>query len=204
MYKLVELTQGSDQWHAWRKGGIGSSDAPIIMGVSPYKDKTRENLLASKLSGESDTGWKYVFERGHEFESKERAYMNLMGSPESGFQPVCGERLENPFQRASLDGFNAQDKIGLEIKYVGIKDMVEEVPIHHQWQLIHEMLVFDLDSILYVRGSDNKKLLDSPLPESFEKHGVYVVQKQIVKLDTLMRDELNGAEISFLREWGKI
>ena len=31
------MEQKSEEWLDWRKKGIGSSDAPIIMGVSPWK-----------------------------------------------------------------------------------------------------------------------------------------------------------------------
>ena len=31
-YLIDDLEQGSSEWHDWRKGVIGASDAPKIMG----------------------------------------------------------------------------------------------------------------------------------------------------------------------------
>jgi len=34
--KVVDLEQGTPQWLAWRRAGIGASEAPVIMGLSPW------------------------------------------------------------------------------------------------------------------------------------------------------------------------
>lgn len=34
---LVELSQGTPEWHEWRKNGIGGSDATVVEGISPYR-----------------------------------------------------------------------------------------------------------------------------------------------------------------------
>ncbi len=49
--KLLKYTQGSPEWLAMRRNCIGASDAPIIMGVSPYR--TREQLMHDKVYGTS-------------------------------------------------------------------------------------------------------------------------------------------------------
>ena len=36
-FLLVNLEQGTDDWHAWRRQGIGASDAPTIMVENPWK-----------------------------------------------------------------------------------------------------------------------------------------------------------------------
>lgn len=35
---FIELDQRTDEWLMWRSQGIGASDAPVIMGVSPWSD----------------------------------------------------------------------------------------------------------------------------------------------------------------------
>ena len=34
--RLINLEQGTYEWLEWRMGGLGASDAPVVMGVSPY------------------------------------------------------------------------------------------------------------------------------------------------------------------------
>ena len=46
-YLIDDLEQGSREWHAWRKGVIGASDAPKIMGENPWG--SRSSLLDEKL-----------------------------------------------------------------------------------------------------------------------------------------------------------
>jgi len=36
MPRLENLRQNSTDWHDWRRGGLGSSDAPVVMGNSPW------------------------------------------------------------------------------------------------------------------------------------------------------------------------
>ena len=49
------MEQEGFEWHKWRMGGIGSSDAPVVMGVSPYK--TIEQLYLEKTGqGEEPEG----------------------------------------------------------------------------------------------------------------------------------------------------
>ena len=43
-----DLIQGSDTWHAYRNAHDNASDAPAMMGCSPYK--SREQLLAERAA----------------------------------------------------------------------------------------------------------------------------------------------------------
>jgi len=37
MYDVINVTIGSDEWHAWRRQGVTATDAAVITGMSPYK-----------------------------------------------------------------------------------------------------------------------------------------------------------------------
>ncbi|MDF5232827.1 YqaJ viral recombinase family protein, partial [Vibrio parahaemolyticus] len=39
--KIVNLSQRSEQWLEWRKGGITATDACILLNRSPYKTEWR-------------------------------------------------------------------------------------------------------------------------------------------------------------------
>jgi putative phage-type endonuclease len=107
-------------WHKWRLQGLGSSDAPVIMGVSPYK--TRFELWKEKIglvdADQSNGNW--ATRRGHELEPKARANYELtygLDMPATLF-----EHKDFPFLRASLDGYNDEKRILLEIKCPGKDD----------------------------------------------------------------------------------
>ncbi|MDS9991008.1 YqaJ viral recombinase family protein, partial [Xylella fastidiosa] len=36
---IIELTQGTPQWHTHRAKYLNASDAPAMMGCSPYKSR---------------------------------------------------------------------------------------------------------------------------------------------------------------------
>lgn len=117
--KLVNLDQGSADWLQWRMGGIGGSDAGIIMGVSPYM--TREALLKQKavrrfgVERKTDTGKTEAMKRGIEKEPIVRdEYCRRTGRQ---LDPQCGIHDRYPWMRASFDGLLLPDfSLVLEIK----------------------------------------------------------------------------------------
>jgi hypothetical protein len=40
----LDFEQSTEEWLSWRRGGIGASDAPVVMGLSPWQ-KEGELLL---------------------------------------------------------------------------------------------------------------------------------------------------------------
>ena len=36
-FKVIDLDQDGEAWHAWRATGLGGSDAPTILGQNPWK-----------------------------------------------------------------------------------------------------------------------------------------------------------------------
>ncbi len=55
-FVVVELEQGTKAWHAWRRSGIGASEAPTIMGENPFE--TCEELLEKKQGAIREEGVK--------------------------------------------------------------------------------------------------------------------------------------------------
>ena len=46
MPRIERLHQNTPEWHQWRRQGIGASDAPVIMGETPFK--TPKNALVDE------------------------------------------------------------------------------------------------------------------------------------------------------------
>lgn len=130
-----------EEWLKWRKEGIGSSDAPVIMGVSPWKTPLQ---LWEEKTGKSESDEKnWATDRGNELEASARAHYELAHGIEC--PPKLFIHKEHPFLRASLDGYNSQDEIVLEIKCPGKEDHEKAlkglVPEKYYPQLQHQLLV---------------------------------------------------------------
>lgn len=160
------MIQNTQEWHEWRKKGLGASEAPIVMGVSPYT--TRYQLWQEKISPEIDRSEKesFITRFGHEFEIKAQARLEL----ETGIEveTACVEHYLHPWLRASLDACSFEDRIFGEIKYMGQKnlELVRETKaplIHHFPQIQHQFMVTGFKKAYYVVYSldaDRKNILD--------------------------------------------
>ena len=110
--KLHQLIQGSADWHAHRATHFNASDAPAMMGCSPYK--TRSQLLHEMHTGlvpEVDAATQRRFDDGHRFEALARTLAEAIIEDE--LYPVVGSRDE---YSASFDGLTMDRKIGFEHK----------------------------------------------------------------------------------------
>ena len=71
--KVHDLAQGSQAWLAYRATHFNASDAPAMMGCSPYK--TRAQLMRELHTGvpaEVDVGTQMRFNNGHRAEALAR------------------------------------------------------------------------------------------------------------------------------------
>ena len=110
-FTIVPLEQGTAAWLAWRREGIGASDAPAIMGENPWK--TPNQLLAEKL-GLSKASDSPAMKRGSDLEPEaRRQYEKTFGV---SVKPGCLESIKHDWLRASVDGLSHDLKIVVEIK----------------------------------------------------------------------------------------
>lgn len=130
-------SQGSEDWLTWRRQGIGSSDAPVLMGVSPWQ--TLYGLYMDKVEGVNSFTGNWVTERGKRLEGFARdQYETLRGIKAP---PKTISDNEYPWMRASLDGFCEKTQRLVEIKCpIGKDRHATEVPEKYwpqvQWQLM--------------------------------------------------------------------
>lgn len=157
------MEQNTEAWHAWRAKGIGASESPIIMGISPYL--TPLQLWQQKLGVKKFDQSNPATQLGQYFEKEALDIFNK--EMKSECFPALKEHPEFNFIRASLDGEDSPSRIAVEIKYVG-KRKFEEVtklkPIeHHYPQLQHQMLVTGYQKMhymSYILNEDKSKIQD--------------------------------------------
>jgi putative phage-type endonuclease len=139
-YTIVSLKQGSARWLAWRRDGIGASDAPAIMGENPWK--TPDEILEDKL-GLSKPAYNAAMERGSAMEPKARQlYVKEHGVH---VKPMCLQSTAHEWLRASVDGLSQADERVVEIK-CGVSvyrhtDLKKSPPRYYYGQLQHILAV---------------------------------------------------------------
>lgn len=107
-----EFEQSSPEWHAHRATHFNASDAPAMLGCSPYK--TRTELLHELHTGQAqavDAATQRRFDDGHRFEALARPIAaEIMGED---LYPVVGSEGE---LSASFDGLNMAETRAAEHK----------------------------------------------------------------------------------------
>jgi putative phage-type endonuclease len=126
------MQQNSAEWHQWRGKGLGSSDAPIVMGKSKWATRYELWLQKTGLAIKKEFS-NYATSRGHNLEAIARKHWELetgLKAPATNFT-----HAEYDYLRASLDGYNAQNNLILEIKCPGKADhdtaKQMRVPLHY-------------------------------------------------------------------------
>jgi putative phage-type endonuclease len=148
-YEIIPLIERTNAWWEWRQGGVGSSDAPSILGEK--QAKSVERLLLEKQQPPKESGRSFVRERGVALERMARSqYCLAIGVT---VEPTCVQSLARPWQRASLDGLSANGERVVEIK-CGLATYQAAAakgrpPRRHYAQLQHILAVTGLPVIDY-------------------------------------------------------
>ncbi|ODN41373.1 YqaJ viral recombinase family nuclease [Piscirickettsia litoralis] len=133
--KVVDLIQGSDQWHAWRKLGVSASDAAVFMNTSPYKTPWRLWAEKTQRVEPPDLSDNFFVKRGHALEPAARAKMEAL--LDDLLIPLCAESSEHSVIRASFDGLSSQG-FPVELKVPSPKtwqDVIEQKEHSKAYQL---------------------------------------------------------------------
>ena len=157
----MQLKQNTPEWLEFRKSHIGASDAPVIMGVSPYK--TPMQLYEDKLGLSAKQVMTVAMQRGHDLEPEALKAFEC----ETGIlmMPRIVVSKKIPYMMASVDGMSLDDSAIVEIKCPGAADHITamdgRVPDHYYPQLQHQMFVCDLDEAYYFSyRPDSHKLIE--------------------------------------------
>lgn len=164
--KTHDLIQGSPEWLAYRAQHFNASDAPAMMGCSPYK--TRAQLLAEMHAGIAaavDIGTQKRFDNGHRAEALARPLAEEFIGAE--LYPVTGS--SGPLS-ASFDGLTLDESEGFEHKALnaalraafGEMARIEALhdasrcrllPIYHRVQMEQQLHVSGAERILFMASA---------------------------------------------------
>lgn len=176
--KTLNLVQGTPDWHAHRAQHFNASDAPAMLGISPYK--TRAELLREYATGvraEVDAATQRRFDDGHRFEELARPIAEQIIGEE--LYP-CSGVLENTKLSASFDGLTLLEDTGFEHKTLNnsLRELVwledaSHLPEMYCAQMEHQMLVSGADRVLFMASQwDGETLIE-------ERHCWYASDKDL-------------------------
>lgn len=137
---VLDLVQGTPEWVAARRDGIGASDLAVIAGESPYKSPL--DLWAEKrglVEPVIDAEQAELFEIGHLMEPTLLAIYERRTGRRPERAPNALAHPEIPWARASLDAIAPVERI-VEAKWTNstrwpADGIPEDVRIQCQWQM---------------------------------------------------------------------
>ena len=161
--KIIDHPQGSVGWLAHRANHFNASDAPAMLGVSPYK--TRAQLLREMHTGVSvdiDIATQKRFDNGHRAEALARPIAEQIIGED--LYPVVGSegRLS-----ASFDGLTMDETQGFEHKALNaeLRAVFRQIdalgpcddaapgqllPIYHRAQMEQQLMISGAERVLFM------------------------------------------------------
>lgn len=164
--KIINLQQGSESWLAHRRTVRNASDAPAMMGASPYV--TRSALVkryATGIEPEIDAATQARFDRGHEVEPALRAYAE--GFIGEDLYPVTATS-DDGYLGASFDGVTLSEDVILEAKQSNQQKRIDvecgDIPAADYWQIVQQFAVNEnASSCIYLVGDGTEDGTARPL-----------------------------------------
>lgn len=158
--KILNLVQGSPEWHAARATRMTASEAPAMMSAT--KKMSRNELLKAKSLGTekevSEYVQKFLFDKGHEMEASARPLVEEIVGEE--LFPTTGETEDGEYL-ASFDGMTMLGDILFEHKMwnEALAEAVRKgkLPAEYYWQLEHQLMVADeAEKVIFVVSDGTK------------------------------------------------
>lgn len=150
--------QDTPEWEQFRLQKIGASDAPIIMGVSPWK--TRFQLWLEKTERATNKPNQSML-RGKVLEDTARkAFEEKTGLV---VFPRVVQSIDHEWMIASLDGIDMDETVVVEIKCAGEVDHAlakqGKIPEKYYPQLQHQLSVTKLEKCFYYSFDGNEGVI---------------------------------------------
>ncbi|CAD7379527.1 YqaJ viral recombinase family protein [Xanthomonas arboricola] len=157
--KTINLIQGTPEWHAHRATHLNASDAPAMLGCSPYK--TRAQLVREVATGigeEHDDATLQRFADGHRYEALARPIAEQIIGED--LYPCVG--TEGKYS-ASFDGLTLLEETAFEHKSLNndLRACMRDegngwgLPKHYQVQMEQQLLVSGAARVLFMASKWN-------------------------------------------------
>lgn len=164
--EIISVTQGTPEWEAHRAQHYNASDAPAMLGVSPYK--TRAQLVrehATGVTAEIDETTQRRFDDGHRFEALARPLAEKLIGEE--LFPCVGV-LKGTKYSASFDGLTMLFDTAFEHKSLNdaIRNAIDDgigngvcLPEYLRVQMEQQCMVSGAERVLFMASKWNGETL---------------------------------------------
>lgn len=144
------LVQGSPEWKAYRANHFNASDAPAMLGLSPYKTRTQLlNEMKSGIPQDIDAATQRRFDDGHRYEALARPLAEeIIGQD---LYPVTGS---NGKLSASFDGLTMDETICFEHKTLNDEirtaTCAADLGAHLHVQMEQQLMIANAEKCLFM------------------------------------------------------
>jgi len=156
--KIIDVVQGTRDWHLFRKNHVGASDAPVILGINPWR--TKKQLWEEKVLGwDQETNLNMIRGQMMEKEALNR-YQILKGLEMSPL--VVEQGTIYPYISASFDGITIDRKTVVEIKCGKSSHRLAQlgkIPPYYIAQMQQQMFVAGIDQVDYFSFDGKEEIL---------------------------------------------
>lgn len=170
--QVLNLKQGSPEWHAHRRQHFNASDAPAMMGCSPHETRTQLiHRLATGIAAEVDAITQRRFDDGHRFEELARPLAeDIIGED---LEPVVGTegKYSASFDGLTLAGDTAFEHKSLnsQLKAALMADAgTDALPKAYRVQMEQQLMVSGAERVLFMASKWNGDTLVEELHDWYE------------------------------------
>src|SRR5579872_4527718 len=144
---ILELTQGSPEWHEFRRNSLGATTASVLAGKNPWKNAydLYVEMAEGKIGFSNDS-----MRKGIELEEDARGWCEI--ELECPLFPVTMRHKTISFMHASFDGLSMDETVAVEIKCSEkcYKDAMRGIiPEYYKYQMYQQMLIGNLSFMYY-------------------------------------------------------
>lgn len=166
----IIIKQNTPEWLEQRKTIIGASEVSAIMGVSPYSTAYQIwQYKKSKNTEQEDKEDSFICNEGHRLEDVARSKLELQLFID--LPPIVVRHKELKYCQASLDGCNLEEKVQVEIKYMGEeawKKVKEEnyCPEHYMLQVQYQLIATGFEFSYFCAINKNEEIAYFKIPRN--------------------------------------
>lgn len=171
---IINLIQGTPEWHAHRANHFNASDAPAMLGISKYKSRAKLlHEMATGITEDIDAATQRRFDDGHRFEALARPRAEIIVGDD--LYPVVGSEGK---LSASFDGLTMDNKICFEHKTINdslrnalsgssnalCESLSGELPEQYRAQMEQQLMLSSAERCLFMASHfDENDVLEEEL-----------------------------------------
>lgn len=149
--ETLQIKHGTAEWHAFRRKGIGGSDAAAVLGISPFMSNGELYMIKTGQQKQKDLSGNPAVDFGNKAEKHIAALFALDYADLFGVSVNKNVVYRRGFAFCSLDGelvdSSSNERGILEVKTAYVKREKEnmwegKIPNHYFVQVLHNMMVY--------------------------------------------------------------